>query len=661
MLGVYLRTAQHYRPSQIAARLRLSAKSRTLDKSPWLMRRRYAVPPGIEPNPLATFFSPHSADFSRDMHALQEQADRLARGSFKLLNCEVALGFPVDWNPPGTTRLWRYNLHYFDYALNLALLAKGQKDPAPAATLGRLFRDWIGANPVGQGTGWHSYPIARRIVSWVQSVSLASAAAVFAGADAESAWLASLHQQAQYLEDHLEFDVLGNHLLANGKALVFAGLFLAGMNAARWYETGQLLLDRGLREQILDDGGHEERSPMYHAIVLQDYLEVVAAQRLSGKETPGRWRDRLLAMADFLYGIRHPDGEIPLFQDAAFGIAHSPRDILAAAERLLQVPGRWPDAQPGPYCALFAPEAPEHPGPTAPAFAVSGSWPATGYFRLTGAAPADSLIVDARPMGPSHLPAHGHCSLFSYELSLSGVRFIVDSGVQEYEPGSWRDFWRSTRAHNTIVVDDAEQTEIWASFRAGERTRLLESGWLQRPGASLFVGRHSGFARRQPPTPQRRIIAALPEGIWIVLDEVDGRGRHSVHSFVHLHPDAACTVSENHADIALGSLRMRLHPYRLRTGPAVSLACFRGETNPIQGWYAAEFGKRQPNSVLSLSCEAELPSRIGYLLAPVELDIASWDVKMEPSRRPVPVTVSVRSSAGNIVESFEVSIHGCPI
>jgi uncharacterized heparinase superfamily protein len=658
VLGVYLRTARYYRPSQIAARLRLSATSRTLGKSPWLMRRRYAVPPQIALNPSATFFSPRTVDFSRDLNELTEQADRLTRGSFKLLNREVTLGFPIDWNPPGTTRLWRYNLHYFNYALDLALLARWQKDPVPAETLRRLFFGWIGANAVGQGNGWHSYPIARRIVNWVQAVSLASPAAVFDSAGAEAAFLASLYQQAQYLHDHLEYDVLGNHLLANGKALVFAGLFLAGGNAARWYETGQRLLDRGLREQILDDGGHEERSPMYHTVVLQDYLEVVAAQQLSGKETPAHWRDRLIAMADFLFGIRHPDGDIPLFQDAAFGITHSPRDILAAAERLLHVPGRWPDAQPGPYCALFAPLAPEHPGPAAPACSVSGSWPATGYFRLTGASPADSLVVDARPMGPSHLPAHGHCSLFSYELSLSGMRFIVDSGVEEYERGPWRDFWRSTRAHNTVAVDHSDQTEIWASFRAGQRTRLLEFGSLHRPGASPFLGRHSGFARQKSPTPHRRIIAALPGGIWMVLDEVGGHGRHSVQSFVHFHPDAACTVGENHADIALGSLRMSLHPYRTASTPAVSITCSRGETNPVQGWYAPEFGKRQPNSVLCLSCDTGLPARVGYLLAPPELEIASWEVEIDSSRQPVPITISVQSSAGNIVESFEVASHG---
>ena len=103
----------------------------------------------------------------------------LSKGIFRLLNKEIALGSPTNWNPAGTTRLWRYNLHYFDYALDLAVLARWEKDERAAELLRRFFREWIEANPVGEGVGWHSYPIARRIVNWVQSVSLVSPEAIF--------------------------------------------------------------------------------------------------------------------------------------------------------------------------------------------------------------------------------------------------------------------------------------------------------------------------------------------------------------------------------------------------------------------------------------------------------------------------------------------------
>ncbi len=653
MLGLYLRTARYYKPSQIAGRLRMGIDRLLTRSVPWLTRLRYSAPADISRDEGAIFFSAAELDFSPDLKPLYENAERLGQRTFRLLNKEIALGFPVTWDPAGTTRLWRYNLHYFDYALDLATLAKWEKDSWAAELLGSLFREWIEANPVGKGVGWHSYPLARRIVNWVQSVTFAPPMTIFADSTSETAWLASLYQQTRYLENHLEFDLLGNHLLANAKALVFAGVFFGGKAGARWFETGQRLLWRGLQEQFLEDGGHYERSPMYHAGMLQDYLEVVLVHHLNHREVPAWVRDRLIRMADFLSGIAHPDGEIPLFADSAFGIAHRTADILAAAERILDASGRWAGTVPGIYSALFAPQIAAVEKTASFVAPRRNVWPDAGYVLLPGAGPGDRLIVDAKPMGPDHLPAHGHCSLFSYELSIDSKRLIVDSGVEEYEPGPWRHFWRSTRAHNTVLVDGAEQSEIWAAFRVGHRTRLLESVRLQQNSSSLFVGVHSGFVGQEKPTSHRRFIAALAGGLWLVLDEVMGLGCHAIESLVHLAPNADCRVGEAYTDVSFDSVEMRIYPYRRQASAASTTSCIRGQDSPIQGWYAPEFGKRMPNSVLSFSSDAMLPATLGYLIAPADREISSWNVNVSDPGRPIHVDISIFSPQGDLFETFD--------
>jgi len=655
VIGLYLRTSRHYLPSQMAHRILYNLESIVTRRVPAVNKRRYAVPAGEEPDRKARLFRAGAAEFRHHESALRENAGRLERGEFTLLNLNRVLGFPVQWNPEGTTRLWRYNLHYFDYALDLGVLAKWRGDRQAASTLKQLFADWIESNPVGRGVGWHSYPIARRIVNWVQAASLASDAFDWDGDRFRKTWTESLYQQARYLEDHLEIDLSGNHLLADAKALFYVGIFWGNKVGARWSDKGLRLLWDGLREQILEDGGQYERSPMYQTIVLQDYLEVIHVLAINQREIPSWVRDRLIQMADFLFSVLHPDGEIALFADSAFGIAYKPLDVLAAAEHLLDVPGRWTGAAPGPFSGLVQVlDRPESQGSNS--HSAQPSLAATGYFSLHNGDCGDKLMVDGKPMGPEHLPAHGHCSLFSYELSIAGERFIVDSGVQEYEAGYWREFWRSTRAHNTVSVDGAEQSEIWASFRVGQRTRFLGYAHEQQPTKAIFVGLHSGFARQKHATPHRRFILALPQKRWIVMDEVFGTGHHTIHSLVHFAPGVDCQVTDGSVRLRSASREMRLYPIGESGGVKPRCVCVQGQTDPLQGWYAPEFGKAIPNAVLELLLPAALPARVGYLIAPAEYECESWSFQLVERSGSIRIEITIHTQAGVVIEHFDLEI-----
>lgn len=654
MLGLYLRTARHYLPLQLIHRIRYNIESQVTRRVPQINKWRYAVPAAEAPSRIR-LFPEHATEFLHDERALQDSAERLARGEFTLLNSNRALGFPVQWNPQSTTRLWRYNLHYFDYVLDLGILVKWRSNERAGDTLRKLIGDWIESNPVGTGVGWHSYPLSRRIVNWLQAASLAAGTMDRDGNGFRKTWTRSLFQQTRYLEDHLEVDLSGNHLLANAKALFFAGVLWGGNIGERWREKGIGLLWQGLNEQVLEDGGQYERSPMYQTIVLQDYLEVIHLLQVEGRQFPSWARDRLILMADFLFSMLHPDGEISLFADSAFGIAYKPLDVLAAAEHLLDVPGRWNGAIPGPFCGLVHAPIRTIASNASSSFGPS-SLPATGYFDLFNGERTDKLIVDGRPMAPDHLPAHGHCSLFSFELSVAGERFVVDSGVQEYESGPWRDFWRSTRAHNTVSVDGAEQSEIWASFRVGERTRLLGYAYLQKDAAGIFVGLHNGFAGQgQRPTPHRRFIAALPNRRWVVIDEIFGTGTHTIQSFIHFAPGIDCRVEDRFVELRSSSPTFRLYPMVERTEVPIMVKCWRGQTEPVQGWYAPQFGEAYHNAVVELTVTSSLPARFGYMLAPAEQECTSWSFCTKENAESAQVEYAVHSPAGADVVDFTLA------
>jgi uncharacterized heparinase superfamily protein len=100
--------------------------------------------------------------------------------------------------------------------------------------------------------------------------------------------LESLALQARYLAETVEYHLLGNHLLANAKALVFVGAFFEGGARRRaGSASGLRILASQLPEQVLDDGGHFERSPMYHSLILEDVLDLVNLHRSLARLAPG--------------------------------------------------------------------------------------------------------------------------------------------------------------------------------------------------------------------------------------------------------------------------------------------------------------------------------------------------------------------------------------
>ncbi len=335
-IGLYARTVRHLRISQIAWQLyyRLMPVPAARQVS-GAVRRDLPEVAKLQP-----FAVPVVPDISSDQ--------------ISFLNHSLPLDPAApDWASAAEPKLWRYNLHYFDY-LHWPIY--------PAATKRQLIDSWIAANPATAGDGWEPYPVSLRVVNWIKAWLGGELAEVpshqwDAGIGAEPPqhgldtglvqpipqhWLDSLATQLAWLERRVEYHLLANHLLKNGKALFFGGVFFSGPDADRWRETGLQILLREADEQILADGGHFERSPMYHCIVLEDLLDVLnliqGVPGLVAAEDEARLRDAATRALRFLAEIRAGDGRIPLFNDAAFGIVAEPAVLLDYGARVVGAP-----------------------------------------------------------------------------------------------------------------------------------------------------------------------------------------------------------------------------------------------------------------------------------------------------------------------------------
>ena len=399
-----------------------------------------------------------------------------------------------DWSDSRKSKLWLYNLHYFD-DLNARESTQRTKHHC------RLIRRWIAENPPGRGVGWEPYPTSLRIINWIKWV--------LCGNDPEPDMIHSLAVQARWLRKRLEYHLLGNHLLANAKALIFAGLFFQGAEADGWYNKGLKILAREIPEQVLPDGGHFERSPMYHLVVLEDLLDLINLHQAYEVRVPEQWHRAVSTMLAWSATMRHPDREIPFFNDAAFGMAPHPKTVDRYAERLgFSLP------QTDKACATH----------------LSHS----GYARL--ASERATLFVDMAPVGPDYLPGHAHADTLSFELSLNGGRIIVNSGTSEYGTSEERQRQRGTAAHSTLVVNGANSSEVWAGFRVARRARMLIAAAGQNTESCWAEGVHDGY-QGLPGRPTHYRSWTLQDAQLEIIDRVEGLGEHRIDIFFPLHPE----------------------------------------------------------------------------------------------------------------------------
>ncbi len=488
-------TVRELRARQIAGQLRHRLAPLWQDAAGF-RRRSPPAWPGVAWSPRTGFLPPVSA----------APRERLRDGWFEFQSVPSRLGWPPDWEAPGLPALWRYHLHYFEFLWSL--------DWAEAR---ELALDWIASHPLARGrVGWDSYPISLRLQNWSGYFFGLHRDRTAGDGDFEAALWRSIWLQAEWLRGHLEWHLLGNHLLENAVALAVVGSCFAGAAAQTWRREGLALLRREIPEQILPDGGHFERSPMYQARAVHALLALLDA---GDDEVRGLLDDPLARMAVALERLCHPDGGIALLNDSALGAQPEAAALLDRRARI---------------SALVVPAA------GLGAFAL----PETGYYGAREAG-GHYVVCDAAPIGPDHLPGHAHGDLFSFELSLAGRRVVIDAGVFGYEPDERRRFARSTRAHNTVEVDGEDQCEFWAAFRVARRGHPHDVVFREREGGFTLEGWHDGYARLPGAPRHARRFAWHRDGVLLVRDRVDAGRSVRVVSRVHLHPECRVESVEN--------------------------------------------------------------------------------------------------------------------
>jgi len=462
----------------------------------------------------------------------------------RLIGLEQPFSAPVDWAPATQPLLWQLELNYFHWL--------------PISCPWSVARPWVASwlenvsrNP--RSISWNPFGVAQRVLMWTRLMRGPWSAALLSD-PLRSPLLRDLYSQCRHLARHQEKELLGNHLIKTAVGLYAGGRCFAGAEADRWLRRSESILREQLPEQILEDGGHYERSPMYHLLVLMDLLDTL---NITPEESPfaGLLKSRIEAMARFATACTHGDEEIPLFNDSVLDQAPPRLEVLAYAKRVAGIePGRKP--------ARFVP------------------LPRFGLFRL-GDEQA-SLWIDAGETGPRFLQAHAHADTGSVELSVGAWRVICDRGVFSYQDLQQRKWDRSTPAHNTVAVGGASSSDCWGQFRVARRARIQDLSWSDDQGKQSVRLSHNGFSHL-PGSPTHQRTATFQARCYTITDEVESRADGlRCDGFLYFGPDVIVqqlTMDDSNEEADLGaSARFELtHRHNPRARVHLVVRCFGRE------------------------------------------------------------------------------------
>lgn len=522
-------------------------------------------------------------------------AEAVSAGRFTHVGQTLDLGVEPDWLMADfpLDAEWRIEWSKFYYGLDLAFAFRETGDEKYLRAWERLVLSWIRQVPVDFDS---SDVTGRRIQNWIYAWDIFAASPRFSGfADEfEEQVLASLAEQINHLRQHLTAE-------RNHRTLELYALFIAAL-ALPELDTGGALLDFAVAElhhnllsDIRPDGVHRENSTHYHMLVLRSFLGACENARRFKLALSEGFAAHLERACEFAMHCHRPDGLIPALSDSDTG---SYSDLLELAAELFSRPDFL-------YVATRGARG------VAPAERAA-SFPDGGYFiqrsgwgdEATGYANERFLIFDCGPLGDG---GHGHYDLLSVEIAANNRPLIVDPGrytYSEHGPVNWRRWFKGTAAHNTVSVDDQDQTPYRCGKPKGETAhgRLIER--LSAPGFDILCGEAVSPVYEVRHT--RRIFFVAGE-YWLVVDELHGNGPHNFDLRFHLAPEAL-----NHTHIVSNETNAIVR------APGVALI-FGAEQMPRlePGWVAPKYGLKLRAPVVSVVMQGAAEARFFTLVAPL--------------------------------------------
>ncbi len=512
--------------------------------------------------------------------------------------------------------VWEPNRHHQFVVLGRAYRLSGERRFAKA--IAEQLDSWLRQNPYGLGMNWRSgLELGIRLINWVWALDLIEESKVIS----DELYLRLMDSISRHIWEidrkYSRGSSMNNHLIGEAAGVFVAASYFKNLkHTSKWRDRSREILSREIINQTYPDGGTREQAIGYHFFVLQFFVIAGITARAAGQDFSESYWSRLEKMFDFTAKLSEGGDNLPMFGDCDDGyvldIGNNPYsmkdwlaigatlfgrgDFMAAARRAKPI--EYPLEQSG-HDKYDIPQDSKSKKCSSIAFSQ------TGYYLLQDGeldSPGRiSIVFDCGPLGMGTLAPHGHSDVLSFTLRAFGRDVLVDPGTYDYfSYPKWRDYFRSTRSHNTVVVDGRDQSEMLGLFLWGRKAKADCLSWQPTNVGGKVIGKHDGYMHLDDPVTHKRMLD-LDERELVIRDDVIACGKHEIEVFFHLAEHCVVNpagINRYLVDVGPGTIEIELD-HRLRVKE------FKGSEDPICGWVSRGYHQKKASTTLVGCCTAE--------------------------------------------------------
>jgi hypothetical protein len=508
--------------------------------------------------------------------------------------------------------LWELNRHL--HLITLAQAYHISKNRKYLDAIKSHLTSWFEQNPYLMGPNWaSSLELAIRLINWGITWELIGGedSEIFKDTDGKKlnkSWLDSIYQHVTFIHNYYsQFSSANNHLIGEAAGVYIATKFWPYWEAfEKWGKTAKHVLIKEARNQTYSDGVNKEQAISYQQFVLDFFLITALIGKKAQDEFPIEYWTSIEKMMEFIFSIMDVSGNVPMIGDADDGFVvrlsqeqdFCPYKSLLASGAFLfnrsdfrKKAGKVDDKT----RFLLGHLAEKYDDVDAVVSTkAKKQFPEGGYYILGFDAQTDNelqVVVDSGPLGYLSIAAHGHADALSFTLFYGGKEFLIDPGTYSYHANKeWRNYFRSTAAHNTLRVDGQDQSVMTGNFMWSEKAEVCLDKFLSTSKEDIFQGSHNGYSRLSDPVRHVRTINLnKPQREMSIVDMLNCKERHQVETYWHF--------SENCEVKVVGStiyVKQEGKSIQVVFEDNAKLLKYEASLSPLSGWISRSFDKKVP-------------------------------------------------------------------